>query len=107
MAKLTVVLNVEIYVFVDKINVIHLHLSVHITSINMNKNTNQSVKITQATHWMNFIAESMNAFLLAAVAAMAEYLVEPSVHPPTASSTFRRGLRLFMLTNLSRASEEC
>lgn len=53
---------------------------------------------------MNLMDESMKAFLVAAVAAMAEYLVEPSVQPPTANSTFSRGLRLFKLMNLCRAS---
>lgn len=57
------------------------------------------------THSMNLIAELMKACLVAAVEAICEYLVDPSVHPPTASSTFSLGFRLFKFTNLSRASK--
>lgn len=62
------------------------------------------MKITM-TYSMNLIAELMKACLVVGVAAMAEYFVDPSVHPPTASSTFSLGFRLFKFTNLSRASE--
>lgn len=58
------------------------------------------------THLTNWTAELMNACLVVGEEAMLEYLVEPSVQPPTASSTFSRGFRLFKFTNLSRASEK-
>lgn len=53
---------------------------------------------------MKAMAESMNVFLDDAAEDMTEYLVEPSVHPPTATNTFSRGLRLFRFTKRSRAS---
>lgn len=56
---------------------------------------------------INAMTESINCFLVLEWDAMAEYFALPSVQPPTAMVTFRRGLRCFRATTLLNAPEEC